>query len=173
MYQFAMIPTDAFLLDNKPLPPNLEMKLTLRRQDRKFSSINKGAADDFSSPFTLKDCYANVEYISSKMLRQELDPKRRISFKYDELKVITRNLTLGERRLRIENLSGGNTPDYLFAGLIETDLLSGDAERESIAFQQHKVASFDLLLNGSSCHGYPMVYFASFENKSSNLLSLL
>jgi len=157
IYQLCMIPTDAFLLDNKPLPPNLEMKLTLNRQNKKFSCINTGEADLFPAPFVLKDCYANVEYISSSNLRQYLDPKRPISYKYDELKMITRVLPRGERRLRIENLAGGNTPEYLFVGLIETGLLGGDDKKESINFLQHGAIQFDLLLNGSSCNGYPMV----------------
>ena len=158
IYQLMMIPTDGFLLDNKPLPPNVEMKLTLRRQNAKFSTLKiANDSPDLVDVLELKNCYAKVEYVSSKHLREQLNPQRSVSYKYDDLNVVIRSLPKGERRVRVENLVGGNTPSHLFAGIIPTDCIDGNNSSETISFKRNGLTSFDLALNGSSCHGFPMV----------------
>ena len=86
-----------------------------------------------------------------------MSPQRSVSYKYDDLNVVIRSLPQGERRVRLENLVGGNTPTYLFAGIIPTDCLDGDNSSETISFTRNGLTSFDLALNGASCHGFPMV----------------
>ena len=153
-----MIPTDGFLLDNKPLPPNQEMKLTLRRQNAKFSTLKiLDASPDITDVLELKNCYAKVEYISSRHLREQLNPERKVTYKYDDLNVIIRSLPKGERRVRVENLVGGNTPTHLFAGIIPSECIDGNNSSETISFKRNDLISFDLALNGSSCSGFPLV----------------
>ena len=158
IYQLMIIPTDGFLLDNKPLPPNKEMKLTLRRQDAKFSTLKISEnTPDLTDALELKDCYAKVEYISSQHLRNELFEHRNISYVYDDLNVIVRSLTKGEKIVRMENLFGGKTPAFLFAGIMPTNCIDGNNAGESISLTRNDLISFDLAINGSSCTGYPLV----------------
>ena len=86
-----------------------------------------------------------------------------ITYKYDDLTTKIRSIPLNDRRVRIENLVGGNTPLHLFAGITETKLLNGSNSTETISFLQNGVKSFDVLLNGRSCHGFPLVYTVTFS----------
>ncbi|CAG5101508.1 Oidioi.mRNA.OKI2018_I69.YSR.g17158.t1.cds [Oikopleura dioica] len=163
VYQLMMIPTDGFLMDNKPLPPNVEMALSFARQEALFSTIKiKDENPDIEGVFELKDCFAKVEYVSSKDLRDHISNRNTITYKYDDLTTKIRSIPQHDRRVRLENLVGGNTPLYLFAGITKTPLLLGSNSSETISFLQNNVKTFDILLNGKSCHGYPMVNIEFF-----------
>ena len=58
--------------------------------------------------------------------------------------------------IRLDNIRGGNTPKYLFAGVIPTKNLQGDWEKSSTAFEQHNVTEFNIALNGNPVNGYPV-----------------
>ncbi|CAG5106105.1 Oidioi.mRNA.OKI2018_I69.chr1.g2684.t1.cds [Oikopleura dioica] len=62
----------------------------------------------------------------------------------------------------MENLFGGKTPAFLFAGIMPTSCIDGDNEGESISLTRNDLLSFDLAINGSSCTGYPMKIKADF-----------
>ena len=42
---------------------------------------------------------------------------------------------MNEQSIRLENLRGGNTPDYIFAGIIKTKALNGDFQAGSTVFK--------------------------------------
>ena len=63
---------------------------------------------------------------------------------------------MNEQSIRLENLRGGNTPDYIFAGIIKTKALNGDFQAGSTVFKNYDIQDFSLTLNGSACQGFPM-----------------
>ena len=112
----------------------------------------------------LKNVYLKARYYSTPFLRNyfETIENNEISFKYDELSVYCKNLPQGDTTIRMSNIIGGNTPKYLFAGIIESSALTGDYKKSSTSFKRHGVCEFDLTLNGYSCHGFPL----SSQNES-------
>ena len=63
---------------------------------------------------------------------------------------------MNEQSIRMDNLRGGNTPDYVFVGLIQTKALNGDSELGSTVFKNYDIQDFSLTLNGTACQGFPM-----------------
>lgn len=63
---------------------------------------------------------------------------------------------MNQQSIRLENLRGGNTPDYIFVGIIDTKALNGDFSLGSTVFQNHEIQDFSLTLNGSACQGFPI-----------------
>ena len=127
IYEFIMIPSAGFLKENKPLPPNVELKLSFDRLPAEFSTIlldSDGIDPLKGQVLELKDVYAQVEYISSPFLRNffdriEVNP---ISYTYDECNIIYKSLPTEEQSIRLDNLKGGNTPDYIFMAIISTSM---------------------------------------------------
>ena len=155
-----MVPNDPFLNENQPLPPGVELQLSFDRLAAEFSTYHIGAKPDTlkGKPLDLTNVYAQVEYVSSTSLRHYADSIENapISFKYDDCSVLYKALPTGEQSIRLENLKGGNTPDYLFIGIIETAALNGNTSESSVKFKNHKIKEINLTLNGNSCLGFPM-----------------
>ena len=63
---------------------------------------------------------------------------------------------MNEQSIRLENLRGGNTPDFVFVGIINTKALNGDADLGSTVFKNYEIQDFTLTLNGSACQGFPI-----------------
>ena len=72
-----------------------------------------------------------------------------IKFVYDDIDVIFKALPEGEQSIRLENIRGGNTPDYVFIGLIKTAGLNGSSSENCTLFENSDIAEFTLSLNGS------------------------
>ena len=106
----------------------------------------------------LKDVYAQVEYISSPALRNYHDriQSTPLEFSYDDTTVMCKLLPQGETCIRIENLRGGNTPDFVFMGIIPTSALNGSTSLSSLKFGTYEIEEINLTLNGNSCHGFPV-----------------
>ena len=159
VYEMILSPTDAFLNDNKVLPPGVELKLVFDRLQADYSVLNIDGADTLSGKvLELKDVYAQVEYISSPALRNyhERIQVTPLDFNYDETAVMCKVLPQGESYIRLENIKGGNTPDYIFMGIIPTASLNGSTSLSSIKFSSYGVKEINLTLNGNSCHGFPL-----------------
>ena len=159
IYELIMTPNESFLNENHTLPPGIEMKLTFDRLPAQFSCL--GLDNDKSlhgKTLELKDAYAQVEYISSPILRSYFDQRDILptSYSYDEISVICRSVPKNEQYIRLENIRGGNTPDYVFFGLLKSKCLNGSLDCASINFQNNNVKEVNLTLNGNSCLGYPM-----------------
>ena len=154
-----MTPNDSFLNENKVLPPGLELKLIFDRIKADFS-VFKIDGDDFlkGKILELKDVYAQVEYISSPALRNYHDRIQTspLEFSYDDTSVMCKLLPQGETCIRIENLRGGNTPDFVFIGIIPTSALNGSTNLSSLKFETYDIEEINLTLNGNSCHGFPV-----------------
>ena len=58
-----------------------------------------------------------------------------------------------EQSIRLENLRGGNTPSYVFCGIIETAALNGSSTLSSTVFKNYGLQEFSLTLNGQACQG--------------------
>ena len=161
-YNFLFRPPTGILNSTKPLLPKSELILTFDRAPADIALINKETIADDSlegKVLPLKNVYLTAKYSSSPYLRNYFDSisANDISYKFDEISVYHKNLTQGDTIIRLPNIIGGNTPCYLFAGIIESDALSGHMEKSSTAFKRHGVTEFDLTLNGYSCLGFPLV----------------
>ena len=161
IYEFIMIPNDPFLNENQPLPPGVELQLSFDRLVSDFSvlRVDSGSANPLKGKvLELKNVYAQVEYISSTALRHYNDRINNtpIPYMYDECTVTYKALPLGDQSIRLENLKGGNTPDYVFIGIIPTSAISGSTDESAIKFKNYGIKEINLTLNGNSCHGYPI-----------------
>lgn len=112
----------------------------------------------------LKNVYAQVEYISSPYWREYFDRINEISipYTYDECSVLYKALPLEEQSIRLDNIKGGNTPDYLFLAIAPTSSITGDTKFTSTNFSHNQVKEISITLNGNHCHGYPMVINYSY-----------
>jgi len=138
------------------------MIITFDRAFADIALINKGneKSDTYvGKVLPLKNVFLTAKYSSSPYLRNYFDTitKKGISYRYDECSVYHKNLPQGDTIIRLTNIIGGNTPSYLFAGIIESEALNGDMEKSSTAFKRHGVKEFDLTLNGYSCLGFPLI----------------
>ena len=159
VYEFIITPNDSFLNDNKVLPPGVELKLMFDRLSADFSTCKIGQTDPLAGKvLELKDVYAQVEYISSPALRNyhERINTMPISFEYDEMNVMCKILPQGENYIRLENIKGGNTPDFLFMGVVPTAALNGSTSLSPIKFGSYGIKEVNITLNGNSCNGYPI-----------------
>ena len=160
IYEMIMTPNDGFLNENQPLPPGVELKLSFDRLPAKFSvfKMNDALTTLDGKTLTLKNVFAQVEYISSAALRNyhdtiDIEP---LQFLYDEVAVCCKSLPKGEQFIRLENLKGGNTPDYIFLAITPTAGLNGGFKNNLINAKRYGVKEIDLTLNGNHCHGFPM-----------------
>ena len=164
IYELILLPTHGFFLENKPLPTNTEVMLTLHRLSHEFSTLFVGPSDakklDPGSCLKITDAYALVEYVSSPSLRNYFNRIRSkpISYKYNDTLVTTQDLPKGRKHVQLHNITGGNTPAYVFFSLIQTKALNGTDEMESTNFAFNRdLTSVNVLLNGQSLNGYPQV----------------
>ena len=157
-YEFVMMPNDSFLSENTPLLPNMELKLVFDRLPAQYSLITVSDTALQGEVLPLKDVYCMAEYVTSPMLRHHFDSIQYepINYEYDEIMTTCKNLPTGEQFIRIDNICGGNTPDYIFIGICKTEGLNGSLEHSSTCFQPYGIKEFDLTLNGSSVNNYPM-----------------
>ena len=158
LYEFIMTPNESFLNENHTLPPGIEMKLTFDRLQAQFSCISESDVSLKGKTLELKDAYAQVEYISSPILRSYFDQReyQPLVYSYDEISVLCRSVPVNEEYIRLENIRGGNTPDYVFFGLVKSRCLNGSLEGSSTNFKNNNIKEVNLTLNGNSCLGYPM-----------------
>ncbi len=161
-YNFIFRPACGILNSSKPLPPKTELILSFDRCSADFGLISKSSdSGDLSGKvLPLKNVYMTAKYTSSPFLRNYFSTiaTKDICYKYDEISVYHKNLPQGDTNIRLSNIIGGNTPKYLFAGIIESDALNGSLKKSSTCFKRHLVKEFDLTLNGYSCNGFPLVH---------------
>ena len=135
-----------------------ELKLSFDRASIKHPLIrldDSGILTDIE----IKDCYALTEYVSSGNIQTFFDKihNEPIIYEYEDTEVVIKSLPTDDTTIRIDNIRGGNTPRYLFAGLIPTAQLQGDLTKSCTKFSQHNVTEFNIALNGNSVNGFPMM----------------
>ena len=157
-YDFCIVPTIGFLSSPLPLYRDCEVKLSFDRTSAKTSVIEITGGGTLPEVFTIKNAVAETEYISSPALRDHFSniDNEPIVYQYEDIELIVKPLAKDQTNIRLDNIYGGNIPNYLFAGIIETEALAGSVEECSTQFAQHSVTEFNLTLNGSSVNGYPL-----------------
>jgi len=160
-YNFLFRPPMGLLNSSKPLLPKSEMIITFDRAFADIALIDKPTTVEALSGkvIPLKNVYLKANYYTSPFLRNYFGTitEKEIVYKYDEISVYHKNLPKGDAIIRMSNIIGGNTPAYLFAGIIPSDALNGNMKKSSTCFKRYGVTEFDLTLNGYSCTGFPLV----------------
>ena len=176
--------THSFLIDleggilncNQPLPNNTEVKLSFDRANAAigllFTEYGKDQnGNDIVQPTELDnkvldliEPYLEVEYVSSPYLRNfhaQIE-ERPITMRYDDCDIYMKTVNEGQTMIRFNNICGGNTPDYIFAGFCLSEALNGDFDL-SVNFKNVDMTDVNISLNGMPLQGYPM----SFGNSGS------
>ena len=160
-YDLLFKPPSGILNSDKPLLPKMEMILSFDRATSEIGLLNKSSA--FDSPLTGKviemtNVFLRANYYSTPYLRNYFGTisNKEICYKYDECAVYQKNLPQGTTIIRMNNLIGGNTPSYIFCGVIKSSALNGSFQESSTRFQRHGVCEFDLTLDGYSVNGFPI-----------------
>ena len=91
-----MIASDPFLNQNCPLPPGVELQLSFERLKIEFAAVLAPDAEDSHKGkiIPLKNVFAEVEYISSPLLRAKMSAieSAPIKYIYDDLDVIYKTI---------------------------------------------------------------------------------
>ena len=58
--------------------------------------------------------------------------------------------------IQIDNIRGGNVPNYIFVGLLPSANLQGAYDKGATCFKQHNVEELNITLSGNSVSGYPI-----------------
>ncbi len=160
-YNFIFRPACGILNSTKPLTPKSELIISFDRCIADMALVNTADEDETfaGKVLQIKNATLTATYYSSPFLRNYFSTisTRDICYNYDEMSVFLKNLPKGDTTIRLSNIIGGNTPKYLFAGLIESDALTGNLKKSATRFMRHGVREFDLTLNGYSCSGFPLV----------------
>ena len=157
-YEFEFSPTNGFLASPDLLMTNCELKLSFDRASIKHSLVRLDETGTLTD-IEIKDCYALTEYISSSNIQNFFDKIQHepIIYEYEDTEVVIKTLPTDDTTIRIDNIRGGNTPKYLFAGVISTSRLQGDWAKSSTRFDPQNVTEFNISLNGNPVNGYPMI----------------
>lgn len=160
-YDLLFRPPVGILNSTKPLLPKTELTLHFDRavSDLAIIALKEDAKNTMDGKaIELENVFLKARYISSLKLRNEFDGiiEKDISYTYDESAVYYKNLPQGMTNIRLNNIIGGNTPSFLFAGIIESAALMGDQNLSATCFQRHKVIEFDLTIDGYSALGFPI-----------------
>ena len=76
--------------------------------------------------------------------------------RYDDCNIYMKTISKGQSMVRVNNIMGGLTPEYLFAGFMKTSALNGDFNLSSTKFANPSYSEVCITLNGSPVQGYPM-----------------
>ena len=157
-YEFEFSPVNGFLSSPDLLMTDCELKLSFDRASIKHPLIRLDESGILTD-IEIKDCYALTEYVSSGNIQTFFDKIQNepIIYEYEDTEVVIKSLPTDDTTIRIDNIRGGNTPRYLFAGLIPTTQLQGDWAKSCTKFSQYNVTEFNIALNGNSVNGYPMM----------------
>ena len=162
--QFVMNLEGGILNCPQPLLPNTEVKFTFERLPASYALFYKDLKDpkptilDQNKPIDIKDCFLELEYVSSPYLRNlhAQIVERPITYYYDDTMIYMKDLSKGSQNLRVNNLCGGLTPEYIFAGLLPSTCLNPDFIKTSVRFENPDIQTACITLNGSPVQGYPI-----------------
>lgn len=164
-YQFVLALEGGILNCSQPLLNNTEVKLSFDRSLAAIGLIYAAYGENVTYPTTLDnkvleliDPYLEVEYVSSPYLRNfyaQIE-ERPATMRYDDCDIYMKTISKGQSMIRVNNVMGGLTPDYLFAGLVRSDALNGDFELSSTCFANVDYKDVCITLNGMPVQGYPI-----------------
>ena len=147
----------------QPLLPNTEVKFSFDRAPATFSLFYKDKVGNHPTDLDgkvvpIKDCYLELEYVSSHYLRnlhaQIVD--KPITYHYDDCQIYMKDVAKGSQTLRINSLCGGLTPEYIFAGFMPSKCLDPDFLTTSVRFVNPDIREACITLNGAPVQGYPI-----------------
>ena len=152
---------------SQPLVPNTEVKFTFERAPAQFSlfytSLDKPLPTtlDNGKAVDIKDCYLELEYVSSPYLRnlQASIIEKPITYYYDDCQIYMKDVAKGSQTFRVHSLCGGLTPEYIFAGFMPSKCLAPDFETNSVRFENPDIREACISLNGAPVQGYPITPF--------------
>ena len=161
IYDFLFVPNCGFLNSNLPLLNDCELKLSFDRVPSDVALLdvdNKVTSNIDGQPIKIHDCYAITEYVSSEYYRNYFSriDTTPIKYNFEECDITLKNLPLNETEIRLDNIRGGNSPNSIFMGIIETDALSGNMQKGSVCFRQQGVEFINITFNGKTVNGYPL-----------------
>ena len=151
---------------SQPLIPNTEVKFSFERTQAAFSLFY--ADTKVAPPTTLdnkvveiKDCYMELEYVSSPFLRNlsAAIVERPLTYHYDDCQIYMKDLPQGSQTFRVNSLCGGLTPEYIFAGFMPSKCLNPDFLTTSVKFANIDIREACITLNGAPVQGYPITPF--------------
>ena len=148
----------------QPLLPNTDVKFSFERVPAAYSlfytSLNdpKPTLLDNGKPVDIKECYLELEYVSSPYLRNLHSQiiERPIKYHYDDCQIYMKDLAKGAQTLRVNSLCGGLTPEYIFAGFMPAKCLDPDFISTSLRFDNPGIRDACITLNGAPVQGYPI-----------------
>ena len=148
----------------QPLVPNTDVKFAFERVPATYALFydkldgSKPTALDQGKPITIKDCYLELEYVSSPYLRNLHSQiiEKPIKYHYDDCQIYMKDLAKGSQTLRVNSLCGGLTPEYIFAGFMPAKCLDPDFISTSIRFENPGIRDACITLNGAPVQGYPI-----------------
>jgi len=149
----------------QPLLNNTEVKISMDRALAAVGLMYREYGENVTLPTILDnkvldliDPYLEAEYVSSPYLRNFYSQivERPITLRYDDCNLYMKTIGKGQSMIRVNNVMGGLTPDYLFAGLVKTDALNGDFNLSSTNFFSPGYKDICITLNGMPVQGYPM-----------------
>ena len=159
VYEFAIIPNIGFLGSPDLLVKNCELKLSFDRASSSTAILKTAEPnEELSSVLEIHDCVAITDYISSPDIRDYFSTieTKPFVYQYDDVDVIIKNIPIGETDIRFDTLRGGNTPSYMFVGLIPQKALMGDPTVSSTGFHSNNISEMNITFNGNSVNGYPI-----------------
>ena len=157
-YEFVLTPNFGFLASPEPLLKDCELKLSFDRSSWQTVLTEYASVTTACTKLEIKDCYAITEYVSSPLYRDYFSTieSAPMIYNYDECDVLIKSIPLNETEVRFDNIRGGNTPAYIFAGIISQGNLNGNKDSSSTRFTCNHVEEFNILLNGNSVSGFPI-----------------
>ena len=158
-YQFIFRPPIGILNCLKPLAPGHEVKFTLERAPSEAALLSE--VKDTINPLEgksieIRNPYIKTSYSTSQYLRDSIDNDNIQEYAYAELSVYQKNLPTGEKTIRLTNIIGGQTPNYIFAGIIPAKAFNPDANICLTEFAQCGVSEFAFTFNGQNINGFPL-----------------
>ena len=147
----------------QPLPSNTEIKLSFDRAKAEIALLYAENEEPFpddldNSVIQLIDPYLEVEYVTSPYLRnyhsQIID--RPVTIMYDDCDVYLKSIQKGVSQIRMDNIMGGLTPDYFYAGFVQTNALNGSFELSATCFSMLPIEYANLTMNGMFVQGFPI-----------------
>lgn len=156
-YEFAFVPNNGFLCSPELLMKDCELKLSFDRANPKIA-LTKIKDSTPPDKIDILDCYAITEYISSPGIRSFFNTIENIpiTYEYEEMEVLVKGLPTGTTTIQVDNIRGGNVPNYMFVGLIPSENLQGVYAKGATCFKQHNVEELNITLSGNSVSGYPV-----------------
>ena len=147
----------------QPLLPSTDVKFSFERVPACYALFYNTTTGDQptaldSKPIEIKECYMELEYVSSPYLRNLHAQiiERPITYHYDDCQIYMKDLAKGAQTLRVNSICGGLTPEYIFAGFLPAKCLDPDFMTTSIRFENPGIRDACITLNGSPVQGYPI-----------------